>query len=271
MGSQAALSLSHMMLSCSSSPFGFVVLNSSLSKTLLRPSIFSQTPPYAKPINSLSLKATKQYLLRFPGSKTRATLDEREQSTAATPFLDQDEQPNKEVEESVEVLKKAAKTRKVSEEEVLSALSVIEKAKIDPSGFLDTLGGSKSPGRTWMLIFTAEKQVNRGRYFPLTAIQRFDAAAKRIENGVYLGPIGCLTFEGRFSWKQRILAFIFECIRIKIGPLKPLEISLGQKDDRDPSNKDPFFIWFYVDEEIAVARGKSGGTAFWCRCRRVTT
>ncbi|KAF5469109.1 hypothetical protein F2P56_013205, partial [Juglans regia] len=271
MGSQAALSLSHMMLSCSSSPFGFVVLNSSLSKTSLRPSIFSQTPPYAKPRSSLSLKATNQYLLKFSRSKTRATLDEKEQSTATTPLLDQDEQPNKEVEESVEVLKRAAKTRKVSEEEVLSALSVIEKAKIDPSGFLDTLGGSKSPGRTWMLIFTAEKQVNRGRYFPLTAIQRFDAAAKRIENGVYLGPIGCLTFEGRFSWKQRILAFIFECIRIKIGPLKPLEISLGQKEDRDPSNKDPFFIWFYVDEEIAVARGKSGGTAFWCRCRRVTT
>jgi hypothetical protein len=56
----------------------------------------------------------------------------------------------------VKVLKNAAKTRKVAAEDVLSALSVIEKAKIEPSGFLDTLGGSKSPGRTWMLIFTAE-------------------------------------------------------------------------------------------------------------------
>ena len=61
-----------------------------------------------------------------------------------------------EVEESVKVLKEAAKTRKVPKEEVLSALSVTEKAKLDPSKFLDTLGGSKSPGRTWMLIFTAE-------------------------------------------------------------------------------------------------------------------
>jgi hypothetical protein len=60
------------------------------------------------------------------------------------------------VEENVKVLKQAAKTRKVAVEDVLSALSVIEKAKIEPSGFLDTLGGSKSPGRTWMLIFTAE-------------------------------------------------------------------------------------------------------------------
>lgn len=62
----------------------------------------------------------------------------------------------KEVVQSIKVLKNAAKTRKVASEEILPALSVIEKAKIDPSGFLDTLGGTKSPGRTWMLIYTAE-------------------------------------------------------------------------------------------------------------------
>ncbi|KAM1478171.1 hypothetical protein FF1_039408 [Malus domestica] len=122
-----------------------------------------------------------------------------------------------------------------------------------------------------MLIFTAEKELKGGRYFPVTAVQRFDAAGKRIENGVYFGPFGCLTFEGRFSWKERILAFVFESIRIKIGPLKTLEIGLGQKDDREPSTKDPFFIWFYIDEELAVGRGKRGGTAFWCRCHRVMT
>lgn len=93
----------------------------------------------------------------------------------------------------------------------------------------------------------------------------------RIENGVYLGAVGSLTFEGRFSWENRILAFIFELVRIKVGPLKHLEISLGQKEDRLPSTKDPFFTWFYVDEELAVARGRSGGTAFWCRCKRVST
>ena len=89
---------------------------------------------------------------------------------------------------------------------------------------------------------------------------------------MYLGPLGALTFEGKFSWKNRILAFIFEQIRIKIGPLDPIKIGLGKKDaEVEPSNKDPFFIWFYVDEEIAVARGRSGGTAFWCRCRRIAS
>ena len=93
---------------------------------------------------------------------------------------------------------------------------------------------------------------------------------KRIENGIYLGPIGCLTFEGRLSWKKKILAFIFERVRIKVGPFGPLEIGLGSGDDgREPSTKDPFFVWFYVDEEIAVAQGRGGGVAYWCRCQRV--
>ena len=56
----------------------------------------------------------------------------------------------------MKVLKNAAKTRKVAADEIISAFSVIEKAKLDPSGFLETLGGTESPGRTWMLVFTAE-------------------------------------------------------------------------------------------------------------------
>ncbi|KAG9449031.1 hypothetical protein H6P81_008996 [Aristolochia fimbriata] len=179
-------------------------------------------------------------------------------------------QTDKVVAESVKVLKNAAKTRKVPAEEVLSALDVIKKAKIDPSPFLDTLGGTESPGRTWMLIFTAQGRLERGSYFPVTAVQRFDAAAKRIENGVYLGAVGCLTFEGRFSWMKRRLAFVFEYIKIKIGPFGPLQINLGKADGKEPTTKDPFFIWFYIDEEIAVAQGRGGGTAFWCRCRRQT-
>ncbi|XP_073159293.1 uncharacterized protein [Henckelia pumila] len=194
---------------------------------------------------------------------------------SAVPSVVQEDQekPTKELlaEESVKVLKNAAKTRKVPANGVLSAFSEIEKAKFDPSAFLETLGGYESPGRTWMLVFTAEARLESGKYFPITAIQRFDATGKRIENGVYLGGVGSLTFEGRLSWNKRILAFVFERIRIKIGPLSPFEISFKGKDEREPNTKDPFFIWFYVDEEIAVARGRSGGTAFWVRCKRVLT
>ncbi|XP_054804130.1 uncharacterized protein LOC129307252 isoform X2 [Prosopis cineraria] len=255
--------------SISSSPCWFPIQSQILFlRASYRPNLPLSSLPF-NPLNAVPLQGTNSYLVGFPTSRTRATLDDSDQLTS-TPLLVDDENPKQEVEESVKVLKNAAKSRKVAVEEILSALSVIEKAKLDPSGFLETLGGNESPGRKWMLIFTAE-QLKRGRYFPFTAVQRFDAAAKRIENGVYLGPIGQLTFEGRLSWKKRILSFIFEDIRIKVGPLKALEISLGKKDDREPSTKDPFFVWFYVDEEIAVARGRSGGTAFWCRCRRVTT
>ncbi|KAF8399055.1 hypothetical protein HHK36_014921 [Tetracentron sinense] len=236
------------------------------------PSSWAQTFPrylHLNTTNTLPLKATHHHLSRFSAVKPRATLEEKDQNTTTPPLL-QEELPNKEVEESVKVLKNAAKTRRVAAEQVLSALSVIKKAKLDSSVFLNTLGGSKSPGRTWMLIFTSQDQPKRGSYFPLTAVQRFDAAGKRIENGVFLGPIGSLTFEGRFSWKKRILAFVFECLRIKIGPFGPLQINLGQKEEREPSTKDPFFIWFYVDEEIAVAQGRGGGTAFWCRCHHIT-
>ncbi|GMQ11448.1 hypothetical protein CsSME_00054086 [Camellia sinensis var. sinensis] len=254
----------------SSKPSSFVIPNSSHS--FLNPSKLPLTTHL-----HLKLTDTNTNHLRLSTAKVRATPDETGQETSSRLLVQEEEepqqqqQPNKEVEECVKLLKNAAKTRRVAPEEVLSALSVMEKAKLNPSGFLQTLGGSKSPGRTWMLIFTAENSLNSGKYFPITAVQRFDAAAKRIENGVYLGQLGRLTFEGRFSWKNRILAFIFERVRIKIGPFNPFEIQFGGKDEREPSTKDPFFIWFYIDEEIAVARGKSGGTAFWCRCRHIAS
>lgn len=56
----------------------------------------------------------------------------------------------------MKVLKEAAKTRKVPSPELLAALAKIKKAKLDTSTFFETLGGTQSPGRTWMLIFTAK-------------------------------------------------------------------------------------------------------------------
>ncbi|KAF5805664.1 hypothetical protein HanRHA438_Chr05g0221571 [Helianthus annuus] len=230
------------------------------------------TSPHNRPPNR-NFRPIQSTIFISPVTKIKAVSDGKEYSSPVTVTVQEEDEvqstSNKEVEESVKLLKKAAKTRKVPATEILSAFKVIEKAKLDPSRFCETLGGSESPGRTWMLIFTAQKGLKSGKYFPITAVQRFDAVARRIENGVYLGALGCLTFEGRFSWKKRILAFMFELIRIKIGPFNPFEINIKGDDESEPSTKNPFFIWFYIDEEIAVARGRSGGTAFWCRCRRV--
>ncbi|KAL8474736.1 hypothetical protein ACS0TY_031250 [Phlomoides rotata] len=254
--------------------------SSSLSPCFSFTHLHSRSPLHRGPFESCLIPPLplKQ---RAPKFWCRAALDNDAQISSSI-LVQQQLQLTKEVEDCVRLLKNAAKTRKVPQQDILQAFSVIEKANLDPSRFLQTLGGTNSPGRTWMLVFTAQtvddareqrrestKKLGRGKYFPITAVQRFDAAGKRIENGVYLGPLGCLTFEGRFSWKKRILSFIFEQIRIKIGPFNPIQISFKGKDEREPSNEDPFFIWFYADEEIAVARGKSGGTAFWVRCQRL--
>ncbi|KVI04389.1 uncharacterized protein LOC112525082 [Cynara cardunculus var. scolymus] len=229
--------------------------------------------PPNRSLHCYHIKPTQFTISRSSTTTIKANIDEKN-SISTAPVIVQEEDDvqstsNKEVKESVELLKEAAKTKKVAATEIISAFKLLEKAKLDPSKFCETLGGSESPGRTWMLIFTAEKGLKSGKYFPITAVQRFDAAARRIENGVYLGPLGCLTFEGRFSWKKRILAFVFELLRIKIGPFNPIEINIKGNDESEPTSKNPFFIWLYIDEEIAVARGRSGGTAFWCRCQRV--
>ncbi|KAI5083011.1 hypothetical protein GOP47_0002754 [Adiantum capillus-veneris] len=186
------------------------------------------------------------------------------------------------VNESIALLKRAAKTKKVPGEEVIVSLCTLEKAKLDPSSFLATIGGGpEAPGpRTWMLVFTANKDQSlgggsgKGSYFPITAVQTFDATNMTIQNGVYLGPLGFLTFSGRLSWNNRILAFLFDTISIKLGALGPFKFNIEKKEDkgRSPTNKeDPFFVWHYADEEIIVARGRGGGLAFWCRCKRVVS
>ncbi|CAM6093798.1 unnamed protein product [Calypogeia fissa] len=84
------------------------------------------------------------------------------------------------IKQSVEVLKTAAKTRKVPASEIVTAFKVLAKANLDPTNFLSIVGGTKSPGRKWLLIFTCNKEEynsieGKGAYLPITAVQNFDA------------------------------------------------------------------------------------------------
>nr|XP_048329919.1 uncharacterized protein LOC107418748 isoform X4 [Ziziphus jujuba var. spinosa] len=185
----------------------------------------------------------KPNLLRFHRARTWATLDEKNPSVT-TPLVVQEPQSKIEVEESVKVLKNAAKRRKLWLRRLYQPCLSSRRRNSTARSFFKHLV-VKSLQEELGCSFL-QKKLKGGRYFPLTAVQRFDAAAKRIENGVYHGPIGALKFEGRFSWKNRVLSFIFECIRIKIGPLKPLEISLGQKDDRDQSWPKRSFLYLVL-------------------------
>ena len=106
-----------------------------------------------------------------------------------------------------------------------------------------------------------------GKYFPLTAVQRWNAATGEIENGIYIGHVAALTFSGPYALKGKRLSFDFDTLHLKLGPLK-LNIPLKDKINPasyNPTAKDPFFIFFYADEEIIAARGRSGGVAFWKR------
>lgn len=61
-----------------------------------------------------------------------------------------------------------------------------------------------------------------------------------------------MTVLGSYSTpKKKKLDFVVDAI--KLGPFK-----IGSKGDG-------FFTMFYVDDKIAVARGLSGGLAFWSK------
>jgi hypothetical protein len=57
------------------------------------------------------------------------------------------------------MLKTAAKSRKVPATEVLAATKAIENAKVDPSNFLQQIGGRSKR----MLIFTVDQELVRIR------------------------------------------------------------------------------------------------------------
>lgn len=176
---------------------------------------------------------------------------------------------------SLATLKQAAVHKSMKPKEVFSALRQLEKANIQDSSWPRIIGGEGYPGRRWRLVFTTgTKQVQRalkggdggGQYFPLTAAQRWDASTGTIENGIYLGLLAALTFSGPYSYKGKKLSFDFDTLKIKIGPLK-FQFPLKDKiTSYEADRGDPFFIIFYVDEDIICARGRGGGIAFWRKC-----
>jgi hypothetical protein len=61
---------------------------------------------------------------------------------------------------------------------------------------------------------------------------------------------------------QKITSFDMAELRVKLGPwvLGPFSVPSQVKD-----GKGPFFNFFYADEDIACAIGRSGGIAMWAK------
>eukprot|EP00882_Tetradesmus_deserticola_P011767 GHRQ01012452.1.p2 GENE.GHRQ01012452.1~~GHRQ01012452.1.p2 ORF type:complete len:182 (+),score=67.40 GHRQ01012452.1:333-878(+) len=163
---------------------------------------------------------------------------------------------------------------------VLDAMLQLEASKLSTDGWQDLL---QAPGIHWKLVFTADekqvqaakkKQPNKGGiYFPIAACQKFDAATADFENGVFLGPLASLTFNGPYAVKGKQLTFDVAKMNIGLGPWRfsiPFKKDAKPIAEMDPQDakKLPFFLYAYVDRDIVVARGRSGGLAVWQRASK---
>ncbi|GBF94759.1 hypothetical protein Rsub_07642 [Raphidocelis subcapitata] len=180
---------------------------------------------------------------------------------------------------AVEALKQGvAQPGSVPAPAMLQAMLELEKAKLKPEGWLEII---EAPRARWRLVFTsdskqvmaaAKRQPNKGGiFFPLTACQRFTAADQDFENGVFLGPVASLTFSGPYAWGPgRQLSFDVHTMKLGLGPWRfniPLKKNGKPVEQVDPKERKklPFFLYAYVDDDIIVARGRSGGLAVWSR------
>ena len=196
-----------------------------------------------------------------------------------------------EIQDAKALLCRAAETKLENPDAVLDALEQLERNckkrfKENPAAFsmdiMDNITGE------WRLIFTTgtkerqKKSGGRVNYFPLKAIQKFDATVepKVIENGIYAWDLPLLRFSGDFDFdeRKRKLEFDFDLIEI-LGLIK---IKLGRKDVAKigartglgsanneklaDGGRRAFFDWISADESIATARGGGGGLALWKRC-----
>ena len=189
------------------------------------------------------------------------------------------------------ICREAAATRKVDSEDLYQSIAQLEKESAKEVS-LEALNGK------WKLQWTTgtakvSANVNRagdGSYFPVTAVQSFDAERLRIRNGIYAGPLSFF-FDGPFRWIERkdgsgLLEFTFNRVSLALGPLGPWsqEIDGGAWDSvkaaeekasggqgkvtstkSSKKKSTPFFKILFADGSVIAARGRGGGLALWQR------
>jgi hypothetical protein len=164
---------------------------------------------------------------------------------------------------------------------VVDAFVALEKQRLPADGWREV---AARPGARWRLVYTAPEKVataaskrqphGPATVFPLTACQKFDDSdtAPLFTNGVFVGGgLASLTFAGPFEVRGRLLQFDVCTMAGNVGPWKfsfpikkgaPATLGAYSPEDR---KKLPFFSYIYADDEMIVARGRSGGLAAWSR------
>ncbi len=191
------------------------------------------------------------------------------------------------INDNISLLTNAAETKNENSDEVVNALSSLEKLMREKNKLDNGITGDetiKYLNGSWRLIFTTgtvdsqKKLGGRINYFPLKAVQSFNVDTSIITNGIYIGDFALIKFFGQFTWnnKSRKLEFDFDQIQLlglkfnlpsggaaKIGQ----STGLGSENNEQliTTGKRPFFNWISADSNIATARGGGGGLALWRR------
>lgn len=162
---------------------------------------------------------------------------------------------------------------------VVDAMVALEKQRLPAEGWR---ASASAPGARWRLVYTAAEKVataagkrqphGPATVFPLTACQKFDPESNVFTNGVFVGGgLASLTFSGPYEVAGRVLSFDVTTMGGNLGPWRfgfalkkgaPATIAAYGAADR---KKLPFFAYAFADDEMIVARGRSGGLAVWVR------
>lgn len=192
------------------------------------------------------------------------------------------------VPDPIGTLHEAAKTRKADSEDVFKVIRDLERKKEKDVSLAKLNGQWKLQWTTGTKEVAANLQRRAdGSYFPIRAVQSFNAEAQTIRNGVYVGP-AALYFDGEFRFRERqnVLEFTFLKVSLKLGSLGPWSMSItddkwdalkaaeqeasdGQgnieKGKAGKVGANPFFKFVLADDECCAARGRGGGLALWAR------
>jgi len=107
-------------------------------------------------------------------------------------------------------------------------------------------------------------------YFPVRAQQTITFGSDdegTFNNGVFWGPLSFrLIGPARWVPERNRMEFTFAKAELRIGPFGPFNFDAGESSIAGKTAKDlPFFTWFYVDDEIAMSRGRTGGMALYAK------
>ncbi|KAI0564658.1 hypothetical protein FGB62_25g552 [Gracilaria domingensis] len=154
---------------------------------------------------------------------------------------------------------------------VAEAMAQLEKAQKRSKATID---GEKILGQ-WRLVFIANPRRKpawfRFLYFPIRAHQTFTPPDQggEFDNAVHFG-VGKFRVTGPFRWiaARNRMEFTVNRFRFELGPLKWAKDERGKEEiafeDRHVRDL-PFFTFFLLRDNLAAARGRSGGLALYAK------